>query len=324
MKKQKAVWMLLGTLVLTVAGELGARADGPIPPPLSLTISGAGTKVPISHAMRFGADLTAVVADAPTETDEATITGPTYQWSGGNGSVQFISTTSKQVTLDSGEPPVYPGTQTTPLFVVPVSCTVTYISRDKKTGKETPITASKDDTVQFNVLWPTRVRYVGDAPNDSLTIDGYPLGPSPYRGVMSPGGTAPSRWGHSTIYDLQVVDNQASYEPYPYGVVEEGFSGFQSPYQGSSPNGGKALGRWAAPDFQDYQTMILNHQVGLYPVGTPGWLAEENSFPDLARRRQVIQEFDQNWTHLEPPAGPVALGSHHITKYLFNTVRGGG
>ncbi len=323
MKRQKTVWMLVSALALTMAGVLGARADEPAPPPPTLTISGAGTKVPISHAMRFQADLTAVVDNAPKSTDEATITGPTWKWSGGNGSVQFISTTDNPATLDSGDPPVYPGTQTTPLFVVPVSCTATYISTNKKTGAETPITASKDDAVQFVVLWPTRVRYVGDFPNPSLTIDGQSLGPSPYQGVMSPGGTAPSRWGHSTIYDLQVVDNQASHEPYPYGVVEEGFSGFYSRYENSSPNGGRPPGRWAAPNFQDYQTMILNHQVGLYPVGTPGWLGEENSFRGMDPRL-VLEEFDQNWTHLEPPAAPVALGSHHITNYLFNTVRGGG
>ena len=327
MKRQKTVWMLVSALALTMAGVLGARADEPAPPPPTLTISGAGTKVPISHAMRFQAALTAVVADAPKSTDEATITGPKWQWSGGNGSVQFISTTDNPATLDSGDPPVYPGTQTTPLFVVPVSCTATYISTNKKTGAETPITASNDDAVQFVVLWPTRVKELGHRQNVT------DLGLSPYRSVEDPNHYPVSYWGSSTAYDLEVQDNQASHQPYPYGVVEEGFANVQVMTRhpdlytvGDQPNGGGAPARWAAPDFTDIMTLVFYNRVPMLPTGEYDmfeWNEDERKY-GLIPEDEMQREFDQTWTHLEPPAAPVGLGSHHIRNNFLNTVRTGG
>lgn len=320
MKRQKAVWMLVSGLVLTVMSVLGARADELTPHPPKLTIQGAGTKPTITHVTQFKATLTAVVEDPPKSTTEATVTGPTYKWSGGKGSVQFVSTTDNPAILDSGTPPVYPATQDTPLFTIPVSCTATYISTDIKTGKETPIEVSNDSdvNVEFLVRWPKSVKQLG---YHSRVDKDY--GRSPFKGVIAAVDPNRALWGHSRIYDLRVIDNQADPQPYAEGVVQESFGNVYSE-DGSPPNGKTGGATWPGSDFPDVQSYYLRHDGNIAaPVGSAAWYAEERR---IAARPfdKVFQEFDQIWIYLEPPGAPVALGSHHITKYQFYTRRTGG
>ena len=201
---------ILSAGLLTTIGALS-------PPPVSaqtLTIKDTmAPHDPITRFTQFSTNLSAAVSNPPESTTEATITGPTWNWSGGDGCVHLTSNGSASNGLDSGFPANYGAT--TGAYSVNVQCTATYTLTDDK-GKQTPINVTGNTSVGFFIRVPEFVNTT--SPRVNVLYQGNAEDVPPF-----------SEYGHKSTYELQVQDNQdknpavKKHQPYGYGLPREDF-----------------------------------------------------------------------------------------------------
>lgn len=204
--KTKTIRTKVALLGLLVCGANAASAS-------SLVITGGEGNPEITRFTGFGKSLTASVIDPPKDTEEATISGPKYQWSGGGSGTSLAPPLDKaDVFWRSDFPRNYGGGGQKN---VGVSCTATYTSTDKKTGVQTPIPVSGNTSLQFFVLVPDHVEVIYGVANSSLIIvvDGHGYAST------SPRYNENGVWGSLDDWHLWVKDNKGGV--YQRGTVAE-------------------------------------------------------------------------------------------------------
>lgn len=247
---------------------------------------------------QFSTALSVTVNGTPQSNQEATISGPTYNWSiiGQTPSSPNFTITpypdGTSATLSSASP--YNGN----FFVagggtydITVKCVVTYISTDNQTQVQTPIPYRGIYDVTFFVRVPKLVVSIGRV------------------NIPTPG---PPVWGHKTGFALKIIDNQMPAEGYGYGKDREELSPaklnpkFASDLQIQvpPPPGPAALPSGPEYLFQDQDNW-----------DNDGWLAPYDTGNDT-----YWFDFYQTWHCMEKPPGysdytfDTTLNTHHITQ----------
>ena len=274
---------------------------------------------PIQHWAQFSTTLSAKVTNPPKSHDEIEIAeDPTYEWSGGTSIVRLTSTVGQTSGLKSVFPPItdLPAGENN----ISVHCTASYARKDLATGEVDAIKVSGDLTVQFFSRVPLRVKEIRNYPEE---LGGFV---SPYIG--------PVYFGQKTYYDLQVQDNQPTYEPYGYGAVEEDFVPPITGVGGQLPNGPGGGSTWPV-NMTGGSSDRHSSVVGGNFVDHNGYVdyIDRRLAPDNWTANTLIFDFGQSWFCLEakPPypspydQSTPLLPHHHLTEYyLLPTIRTGG
>lgn len=172
----------------------------------------------IKRFQDFNASLKPTVFNPPTSNDEVTITGPTYQWSGGTKEVKLVALTGTHNDLKSTYPVAYasPGSQD-----IIVKCTATFTSTNKKNSQDVKsIPVSGEITVKFFVRIPVKAQQTdtGDEKIYGTDASSSPLVDDATGSIVG--------FGHSASYNFSVVDNQPTPQPYTDITIHEIIGGY--------------------------------------------------------------------------------------------------
>jgi len=297
MRHFSRILFLLGATLSSVALS---HAQTPTPAP---TLTVTDQLVPgspadhgtYSHWAQFSTTLSASVSNPPQSDDETTISGPTYQWTGGDSVAVLTATTSQTTGLQTPSKPVteLPPGQHSPS----VSCTATYTRTDKKDATKTSTsTVSGSLTVKFYSTKPVSLKSLESDPvrgskvAETYADEGYP-----------------SRYEYRQYaqYSFAVLDNQPTAHYYSNGEVHEKFG----PTITANPAYRDALLNQGAPGPEATKP----NSGGIFTDGngwTTGDFRQPNKWPQAlvdkttaAGRDDFWYSFTQDWEYVEYPIG---------------------